>query len=192
MFLNTRFDLKKNHSPKIFCYLFFILLLKCYFCKMNADVDFYGSRASSINEEEKIRRLNVIKSFSSSRHYIEKDWIETYHETFSERFDFSNEKKRIECSSQDEIVSDFTISTQRNMDFSLQKNIGSCKSFDEMPDSSSTELHSTTYSNTWSKTKDLKKNKRTNPELNRRHDIVISFRPHIPDLERGEYIPPKS
>lgn len=193
MLLNFRFDLKKDHAQNIFIIIFFILLLKCYFCKMYTDVDLYGSRASSISEEEKIRRLNVIKHFSSYRHGIEKDWVETYHEIFSEQFDYSNEKKKLESSSsQDMSMSDSAISIRKNIDSSLQKNIRSCKSIDEMQVSSSRNLHCTMDSNTWSKTKDLKENKRTNPELNRRHNVVISFREHIPGLERGEYYPPKS
>lgn len=156
---------------------------------MNADL--YGSRANSIDEEEKIRRHNVIKSFSSLRNDIEKDWIETYHEIFSERFDSSNEKKKIESSSQGASLSDSTISIQKNIDFPLEKNIGSCKSFDEMQDSSSTKLHSTMCSNTWSKTKDSKENKIANVDVerNRRVDILISFQTQLPGLERGEYIP---
>lgn len=183
MLLNFRFYLKKDHVQNTFFSFFFILLLKCYFCKMYADVDIYSSRANSISEEEKNRRLNVIKHFSSFRHGIEKDWIETYHEIFSEQFDMSNEKKRLESSSED--VSDSLISIQKNIDTSLQNSMGSCR-IDERPTSSSRKSHCTMDS----KTEDFKENKRTNPELNRRRNIVISFQEHVPGLERGEYIPP--
>lgn len=193
MLFNFRFDLKKDNPQNVIFRGFFILLLKCYCCKMYADVDLYGSRPSSISEEEKIRRLNVIKHFSSFRHGIEKDWVETYHEIFSEQFDLANEKKKLESSSSEDVsVSDFAISTLKNIDNYPQKNMGSCKNIDEMQVSSSRKLHCTMDSDTSSKTKDLKNNKRANSELNRRNNIVISFREHIPGLERGEYYPPNS
>lgn len=96
MFQNCQFSLKKINRQcfSFHCFLY-IIFINCCFSKAYENAyssNFGNEKAVSIDPEEIIRRRNVAESYLKERSNEGKDWIDTYHESFSGRSDFTLRK----------------------------------------------------------------------------------------------------